>query len=155
MIRAGDFDICILGSSMRNIKYNNGIHIWIRDLNCDNERLMVLLSYVILSHPAWKNASVSLFTLSPRDRMEETRENIARFVLEGRLPVSKNNITVIEKNPDVNFRILVAQYSAEAALTIMGFYDDRLKNEGVKYFEGFDEIGDVLFVNAHDMPEIN
>ena len=155
MVQAGDFDICILGSSMRNIKYYNGIHIWIRDLNRDNERLMILLSYVILGHPAWKHASISLFTLSPRNQMEETRKNIAKFVFEGRLPVSKNNITVIEKDPEVNFRMLVAQYSAEAALTIVGFYNEQLKHEGVKHFEGFDEIGDILFVNAHDLLEIS
>ena len=154
MVQAGDFDICILGSSMRNINYINGIHIWIRDLNRDNERLMILLSYVILGHPAWKNASISLFTLSPKDKMEKTREDIARFVLEGRLPVSRNNITVIEKEPDVNFRTLVAQYSSEAALTIVGFYNDQVKLTGQKHFEGYDEVGDILFVNAHDLLEI-
>ncbi len=154
MVQAGDFDICILGSSMRNINYINGIHIWIRDLNRDNERLMILLSYVILGHPAWKNASISLFTLSPKNKIEQTRENIARFVLEGRLPVSKNNITVIEQDPEVNFRTLVAQYSSEAALTIVGFYNDQLKQKGQKHFEGYDEIGDILFVNAHDLLEI-
>ena len=154
MVQAGDFDICILGSSMRNIKYDNGIHIWIRDLNRDNERLMILLSYVILGHPAWKNASISLFTLSPKNKMEETRNNIARFVLGGRLPVSRKNITVIEQDPEVNFRTLLAQHSSEAALTIVGFYNEQLKHEGQKHFEGFDEVGDILFVNAHDLLEI-
>ncbi len=154
MVQAGDFDICILGSSMRNIKYDNGIHIWIRDLNRDNERLMILLSYVILGHPAWKNASISLFTLSPKNKMEETRNNIARFVLGGRLPVSRKNITVIEQDPKINFRTLLAQHSSEAALVVVGFYNEQLKHEGQKHFEGFDGVGDILFVNAHDLLEI-
>ena len=154
MVQAGDFDICILGSSMRNMKYINGIHIWIRDLNRDNERLMILLSYVILGHPAWKKATISLFTLSPRNKIEETRVSIAQFVQEGRLPVSRNNITVIEQDPDVNFRTLVAQYSSEAALTVVGFYNDQLKQKGQKHFEGYDGVGDILFVNAHDLLEI-
>ncbi len=154
MVQAGDFDICILGSSMRNIKYDNGIHIWIRDLNRDNERLMIMLSYVILGHPAWKNATISLFTLSPKNKMEETRNNISKFVLEGRLPVSRKNITVIEQDPEINFRSLVGRYSSEAALTIVGFYNEQLKHEGPKHFEGFDEVGDILFVNAHDLLEI-
>lgn len=154
MVEAGDFDICILGSSMRNIKYDNGIHIWIRDINRDNERLMILLSYVILGHPAWKSASMSLFILSDKTKMEETRNNIKNFVLEGRIPVSQHNIKVIEHEPEVNYRTIIGEYSSEAALTIVGFYNEQLKHEGEKHFEGFDEVGDILFVNAHKLLKI-
>lgn len=154
MVEAGDFDICILGSSMRNIKYDNGIHIWIRDINRDNERLMILLSYVIMGHPYWKNARMSLFILSEKSKMEETAQSINQFVLDGRLPVSKHNITVIEQEPEVNFRTIIGKYSSEAALTIVGFYNEQLKHEGEKHFQGFDAVGDILFVNAHKLLEI-
>ncbi len=154
MVEAGDFDICILGSSMRNIKCENGIHIWIRDINRDNERLMILLSYVILGHPSWKEARMSLFILSDKSEMEETAANVNQFVLDGRLPVSKHNISVIEHEPDVNFRAIIGRYSSEAALTIVGFYNELLKHEGEKHFEGFDEVGDILFVNAHKLLDI-
>jgi hypothetical protein len=154
MVEAGDFDICILGTSMRNIRYANGIHIWIRDINRDNERLMVLLSYVILGHPAWKEATMSLFILSDKNKMEETRNESTRFILEGRIPVSPVNIKVVEQEPDVNFRTTIGQYSSEAALTIVGFYNEQLKHEGEKHFEGFESVGDILFVNAHKLIEI-
>lgn len=154
MVEAGDFDICILGSSMRNIKYDNGIHIWIRDINRDNERLMILLSYVIMGHPYWKNTRMSLFILSEKSKMEETAQSINQFVLEGRLPVSRHNITVVEQEPDVNFRTIIGRYSSEAALTIVGFYNEQLKHEGEKHFQGFDAVGDILFVNAHKLLEI-
>lgn len=155
MVEAGDFDICILGSSMRNIKCENGIHIWIQDINRDNERLMILLSYVILGHPSWKGARMSLFILTDKSKMEETDTSINQFVLDGRIPVSQHNIRVIEHEQDVNFRTIIGQYSSEAALTIVGFYNEQLKHEGEKYFQGFDAVGDILFVNAHKLLDIN
>ncbi|MBN2615755.1 MAG: hypothetical protein JXR71_08690 [Bacteroidales bacterium] len=154
MVEAGDFDICILGTSMRNINYANGIHIWIRDINRDNERLMVLLSYVILGHPSWKEATMNLFILSEKNKMEETRNNSTQFIMEGRIPVSPKNIRVIEQEPDVNFRTTIGQYSSEAALTIVGFYNEQIKHEGEKHFEGFETVGDILFVNAHKILDI-
>lgn len=154
MVEAGDFDICILGTSMRNINYSNGIHIWIRDINRDNERLMVLLSYVILGHPSWKEATMNLFILSEKSKMEETRDNSTQFIMEGRIPVSPKNIRVIEQEPEVNFRTIIGQYSSEAALTIVGFYNEQIKHEGEKHFEGFETVGDILFVNAHNIIEI-
>ncbi|MBN2638351.1 MAG: hypothetical protein JXR65_04620 [Bacteroidales bacterium] len=154
MVEAGDFDICILGTSMRNMNFSNGIHIWIRDINRDNERLMVLLSYVIMGHPSWKEATMSLFILSEKNKMEETRNSSTQFILEGRIPVSPKNIRVIEKEPEVNFRTTIGQYSSEAALTIVGFYNEQIKHEGEKHFEGFETVGDILFVNAHNIIEI-
>lgn len=154
MVEAGEFDICILGASMRNIKYENGIHIWVRDVNRDNERLMILLSYVILGHPDWKHSSMSLFILTDKEKMDKTREDITKFVKDGRIPVSPHNIRVIEREEESNYRNAISDFSSEAALTIVGFYNEQLQKEGEKHFEGFDDVGDILFVNAHNLIEI-
>ena len=47
MAEAGNFDICILGSSRRNVFSGNGINVWVRNLDRENTNLMILLSYII------------------------------------------------------------------------------------------------------------
>ena len=40
-------------------------------------------------------------------------------------------------------------------LTIIGFHAEHLKHEGAKVFEGYEEIGNILFVNSHSQKEIS
>ena len=41
-----------------------------------------------------------------------------------------------------------------AGLTIIGFHAELLKHEGAKIFQGYDEVGNILFVNSHSQKEI-
>jgi len=49
---------------------------------------------------------------------------------------------------------VICERSKDAGLIITGFDADQIKHDGKKLFEGYDEIGDILFINAHDHKKI-
>lgn len=155
LAQAGEFDICILGSSRRNVLSGSGINVWIRNLDKENASLMILLSYIVLGHPDWNKQMIKIFNTCQEGKIKETQQKINELVLVGRLPITEKNIYVLEKKPDVNFRTLVNQHSKDAGLTIVGFNQEHVAHEGIKYFEGFDDIGDVLFVYSKHEKEIS
>ena len=55
---------------------------------------------------------------------------------------------------DQNTRGLINEHSAHAGLTIIGFHSELLKHEGAKIFQGYDEVGNILFVNSHSQKAI-
>ena len=148
LVQAGNFDVCIYASSSRSVQFSNGIHVWIANWDGDNANLMILLSYIILGHPDWKEGFIRIFSLCPEGKKEEESRKLKKLVESGRLPISTKNIEVIEQKEGVTFKQLVNEKSAEAALTIIGFKEESIKHEGAKLFHGYENIGDVLFVDA-------
>ncbi len=155
LVNAGNFDVCILSSSKRTINFKNGIHVWIRSGDYENSHLMILLSFIIQGHPAWRKGEIRIFDICKKEQEEETRRNLERLVQTGRLPITTKNIQVICEMADRNIRGLINEHSAHAGLTIIGFHSELLKHEGAKIFEGFDEVGNILFVNSHSQIEID
>ncbi|MCD8071695.1 MAG: hypothetical protein LUE10_00640, partial [Alistipes sp.] len=49
---------------------------------------------------------------------------------------------------------VVEQYSQDAALTIIGFREEMLGGDAVKFFSRFASVGDILFVNTSEQKEI-
>ncbi|PJA98840.1 MAG: amino acid permease [Ignavibacteriales bacterium CG_4_9_14_3_um_filter_30_11] len=154
LVQSGSFDVCLLGSSSRNINYENGIDIWIKNWDTDNTNLMILLSYIILAHPVWKKAYIKIYRVCPEGKYEEEKENLNNLVSTGRLPISTKNIEVIELKKDIELKHLINQKSYDADLTILGFKEEIIHKEGVEFFKGYDEIGDVLFVDANGIKKI-
>ncbi len=154
LVNAGNFDVCIFGSSERTINYKNGIHLWIRSSDHENSHLMILLSFIIQGHPAWKKSEILIFDVCKKEQEEITRKNLERLVQTGRLPITSKNIQIITEIPDVNPRTLVLEHSAHAGLTIIGFRRELMKHEGPKLFNGFGDMGNILFVNSHSQKEI-
>lgn len=155
LTQAGDYDVLILGSSTRDMKLYNGIHVWIRNLDRQNASLMILLSYIILGHPDWEKGYIKIFSVCTEEEIEETKAKLDELVLSGRLPITQKNVEVMVQNDDVSFKSLVNEHSQDAGLTIVGFKEEQLKHEGDSFFEGFDEIGDVLFVDANEEKQIS
>jgi hypothetical protein len=154
MAEAGDFDICILGSSRRNTLTGSGIHVWIRNLDRENSSLMILLSYIILGHPDWNKQIIKIFNTCDPGNIKATKEKIDQLVLIGRLPITEKNIMVLEKRPDMRFRSIINEYSRDAGLTIVGFNQEHVSHDGTKFFEGYDNVGDILFVYSKSKKEI-
>jgi len=154
LVQAGDYDVCILGSSARQINFENGIHVWLKNWDFDNANLMILLSYILLGHPDWEKAFIKIYSICSVGEKEKETEKLNELVLYGRLPIFEKNIEVIEMNEGMNFKSLVNEYSAEAGLTIIGFQEELLKKESSEFFEGYEKIGDVLFVDAKGLKEI-
>lgn len=155
LVRSGGYDVCILGGSNRGVNYHEGIHIWIRRVDYDNLNLMVLLSYIILGHSDWKGGKVKIFNVRRPGQYDEATDNLLELVKTGRLPISLKNIEFVVVDENVNLKTLINEKSVKAGLTMIGFRSEQIKHEGEKLFEGYTEIGDVLFVNAFRDKEID
>jgi hypothetical protein len=148
LVRSGSYDVCILGGSNRGVNYHEGIHIWVRRVDEDNLNLMVLLSYIILGHPDWKGAKIKIFNVRRQGVQDEATDHLLELVKTGRLPISLKNVEFIDIDESMNLKALILEKSVKAGLTMIGFRSEQIKHEGQKLFEGYEDMGDVLFVNA-------
>ncbi|MDT8393547.1 MAG: hypothetical protein RQ761_06860 [Bacteroidales bacterium] len=154
LVKAGNYDVCILGSSHKRFNHKNGIHVWIRSFDYENSNLMILLSYIISGHPDWQNGKIKIFDISKEEDINKTRESLLELVKTGRIPITEKNIQIIKKDENVSSKVLINEYSAEAGLTIIGFRAEHIRLHGVDLFMDYDNVGDVLFVNSHRQKEI-
>ncbi|MCV9387117.1 amino acid permease [Reichenbachiella ulvae] len=148
MVRTSGFDTCILASSDRGLEVKREIHIWITPSDFLNSNLMILLGYVILGHPQWKKAEIKISAIVPKSEVQEEKKELLDLIKSGRLPISANNVNIIEREEERSNKQLINEYSKDADLTIIGFRSEAVKQRGEELFEGFDEVGDILFVNS-------
>ncbi|MBI9071072.1 MAG: hypothetical protein JEY94_05715 [Melioribacteraceae bacterium] len=154
LTQAGSFDVCVLASSSRSIIPERGIHMWIRNLDEENANLMILLSYIILGHPSWHNSSLKIFNVCEESKIENIKNEMKDLILTSRIPITEKNISIIKRDESRSFKDIVNETSREAGLTIIGFKVEQLKNEGKETFQGYDNIGDVLFILANGVKDI-
>ncbi len=155
LIKSTDFDLCILGSSPKGFGYNNEIHIWVTSTDYENANLMILLGYIILGHPDWKRGSIKLFSIYAKDQFEMEKKKLHNLVSTGRLPISINNIKLIPKEEEHESKEIVNENSKDADLTIVGFRSEIVKHKGLEVFEGYDGVGNILFVNTNKEKDIS
>ncbi len=148
LINAVAFDVLILGTSERGYGLMREIHVWITNDNYDNANLMILLAYIILGHKDWNGGQIKIFALYPDDTCDYERQQLFRLIDTGRLPISKNNIQVLARKGDADKRTVIEQNSQDADLMITGFRSETLKKKGTAVFEGYDNLGNTLFVNS-------
>jgi amino acid transporter len=153
LARAGNYDIAVLGGSKRAPNFDKGIHIWIKKQDIFNLKLMILLSHIILSHPDWHHGKMTIFNISGLYEKDESRQKLYDLVNEGRLPISMKNVEFIDIEEDVNIKSLINKKSAQAGLTMIGFLEEQLKHDEKALFEGYEALGDVLFVSTVDEKE--
>ncbi|MBW8051149.1 MAG: amino acid permease [Cytophagales bacterium] len=156
LMQSTDFDICFLQSTEKGFigSRTKEIHIWITSKDYKNANLMILLGYIILGHPDWKKGSIKLFALYPEQELEEQKEKLMSLVKSGRLSISAKNINVVAQIQNKDVRELINENSVEADLTIVGFRSEAIKHKSVELFNGYDDIGNVLFVNTSKEKEI-
>jgi solute carrier family 12 sodium/potassium/chloride transporter 2 len=149
VLKTAQYDLCILASSDKGYGYKKDIHIWIRKEDYENANLMILLSYIILGHKDWKKGEIKIFATFPKDVIKQEEDNLIELTSSGRLPISANNIRVIPIEEGHDRKALINEYSSEADLTLIGFHESLLKiSNGTELFEGYDSIGNILFVNT-------
>ena len=148
LLKTGEFDVCLLASSQKGFGLKNAIHIWLTGRDFDNANLMILLSYMILGHPDWKQGHIKIFAVFPEEELAAQRNNILELIKSGRLPISANNVNLISFNQDLGLKKLISQYSVDADLTMVGFNEFNIQKQGNEFFQDYDEIGNVLFVNT-------
>jgi amino acid transporter len=154
LVEAGHFDICILASSRKDMLFRNGIHVWIDHKYPENSSLLILLSFIISGHPDWKKSNIKIFDTCGQEDYEEIRSGLNDLVRSGRLPITEKNIEIIKEEPGMTLKALINEKSSTAALTMIGFNTHALKNKGESILSGYEGLGTVLFVNAHNEKEI-
>ena len=154
LVRAGNFDIGILAISEHFVRTTNGIHVWIREYDGKNTNFMILLGYIIMSHPDWKKSHLKIFLTSTKEDFKKVKEDLEKRIAAGRLPITLTNIEFIMIDAERTFSDMVTKHSSQAALTILGFHEDRIKYEPVKFFTDFKAMGDILFVHTSQPKEI-
>jgi hypothetical protein len=154
LVTAGNFDVCIAGTSHKQIEFKDGIHVWIRSIDEDNANLMIMLSFIILGHPDWHRANIKIFETCKPDKVLETQKRMEDLVQTGRLPITAKNIEIIPETEAVNIKSLINEKSSEAGLVILGFREEQVKHDGEKVFLGYHDLGTVLFVNSNNQKAI-
>jgi amino acid transporter len=148
LVKSGNFDVCILASSQKRIATGSGIHVWVKSIDEDNANLMILLSFIILGHPDWKRSNISIFDVCSENEVIQVRQRMNDLVESGRLPITTRNIRFIVQREGMDPKAIINHYSAEAGLTIIGFREEHLKRGAREIFEGYSEVGNILFVNS-------
>ncbi|MDR1880794.1 MAG: amino acid permease [Tannerellaceae bacterium] len=155
LVRAGHFDIGIFAGSTYPIRNRNGIHVWIRETDEKNANLMILLGYIIMAHPDWRKSRIKIFITSTAGKSDTVKEELKERIASGRLPITLANIEIVLLGGQQALGEAVAARSKHAGLVILGFHEEIVKGDALRFFGGFQEIGDVLFVNAFQSKEIN
>jgi amino acid transporter len=149
LVSAGNFDVGLLACSNKKINYKNGIHVWIRSIDTENANLLILLSFIILGHPDWKKSDIKIFEIVKPDDIENAKTRMKELVQKGRLPINDKNIEIIPGSIETSYKEMINEKSKDAGFTLIGFRKETLKHEKEKLFEGYDSLGDILFVNSH------
>ena len=88
-------------------------------------------------------------------KLETENQKLQSLISMGRLPISASHVQIIEHEPDQPIRSLINRNSANADLVIVGLREEILKHKGSPdVFSGFEDVGDVLFVNTTEKKEI-
>ncbi|MFO8172775.1 MAG: hypothetical protein R6T96_00735 [Longimicrobiales bacterium] len=126
------------------------IHLWLTWHDYRNANLMILLSYILLGHPDWKGAEISIKAAFPYSQVAELTARLDRMISEGRLPITPKNLQIIPTDDRVDFDALVEDRSSTADLVILGLTEERLKEKGAELLLRHPKLQDVLFVSAEE-----
>ena len=92
-------------------KTNSG-HIWLTKDDLTNAPLMILLGYIIIGHPDWKDAEISVFACFPGNRLEQELENLNDMIVKGRLPISSKKVTPVFYGDESSFELAAVDRSS-------------------------------------------
>jgi len=153
LVRAGDFDIMFLASSNKYIQFSGGIHIWLNAYDEENLNLMIMLSFIILNHPDWKGSNISVFVVTQKETHLEFVDKFKTLVNSGRIPIMMRNVEFIHQH-EKSYKKIINEISIGAGLVIVGVRNEFIANDKIELFQGYDDLGDVLFVNSNSKIEI-
>ncbi|MBN2214429.1 MAG: hypothetical protein JW723_09305 [Bacteroidales bacterium] len=153
LIHSAGFDICVLNSCIKGFGNKREIDIWITTYDYENANLMILMGYIILGNPEWKKGHIKIFAIFKEEEIRQKQENLTALIESGRLPIAPGNIQLIPAGQD-DIRKTISQKSLDADLVIVGFRNELVKIKGVEIFQGYDDIGNILFVCSQKEKEI-
>ena len=154
LVDSGDFDICVLASSPKKMKIQNGIHVWINSFDTENANLMILLSFIILGHPDLKKTSIEIFVVCHENEVQQSKQEMKKLVLSGRMPITEKNIKIIQRTDEISTKIIINKTSKDAGLILVGLREEIVKHEKENTFAGYDDLGTILFVHSKEQKAI-
>lgn len=154
LLHTTGYDVAILKSSTIKIDIKEEIHIWISPSDYENSNMMILLAYIILGHPEWKKAKIKVFSIYPKEEFEEYKIRMFDFIESGRLPIAPQNMKMVPQDQELGTKAIINERSKNADLTIIGFIGEIAKKKKIDTFEGYNDLGNILFVNSIDNKEI-
>ena len=126
------------------------IHLWLTWHDYRNASLMILLSYILLGHPDWDEAELSIFAAFPDSQVKERTAELMALIEEGRIAISGRRLNVFPTDDRIDFSRLVEAKSADADLVLMGFTEERLKSKGSELFTRHQGLNEILWVSARE-----
>ncbi len=148
LVNSGTFDVCILACTSDPIDYRAGINVWIKPVDEDNSNLMILLGFIILEHPDWRRGNITIYTICRENQKEQVKIEMDMLLRTGRLPISARNIRILTQPEEVSPKTVINRHALQEGLNIIGFRQESLRHEGARLFEGYESLGDILFVNS-------
>lgn len=148
LIKSQRFDIGILATTERSYGLNREIHIWMNPTDLPNENLMILLGYIIKGHREWRKTKFKINAIYPEAEIEQRRAELLARVKSGRIPISVKNINIISKKEGVSAKSIINEFSKTSDLTIIGFSAKAAIVDSNPIFDGYDQLGNILFINA-------
>ena len=142
-------NICVLRSSDRHFGYKRNLHVWLTRYDDMNTNLMILLAYIILGHQDWNRAKISVFATFPSAELEAQMQDLNEHITSGRLPISARNVRTLSSDGEVSLDSLVAKFSGDADLVLLGFTRELLEHNGPDTLLRHKVGNDILFVNAN------
>lgn len=145
------FNVLILRSTKYRFGYRSSIHLWVTDDNISNVPMMLLLAYIIVGHPEWKRAKIRLFACSDswESETELDADHLSTVIKDGRLPISRQNVTSVTYDSEEALEQEVTHRSAQADLVIVGLTAEDLNSEDLDFIlQRYEGVNDVLFVHA-------
>ena len=155
LLHTTGYDVAIMRSSDFKVDKKEEIHIWISSRDYKNSNMMILLGYIILGHPEWKKAQIKVFTIYPKDKFEEYKNQMFDYIESGRLPISPRNMKMLPHDEDISIKEIINNHSSNSDLTIIGFRGEFVKKQKLDIFEGYDNLGNILFVNSINQKDID
>lgn len=144
----------ILRSGTRHFGFRRRIDIWLTKGDYRNANLMILLAYILIGHPEWKDCQIRVFDVIQEDS-EHAHDSLEVLIESGRLPISASNIQRVPKPADADFAEVVCQGSDDADLIILGLSLKKLRKDNGAFLMRFNCAQDMLFVRAGQQILIN
>ena len=155
LLQSTDFDVAIYKTNEVRKNKMEEIHVWISSRDYENSNMMILLGYIISSHRDWEDAKIKVFSIYPnQDEFENYKKRMFSFIESGRLPISPLNLKMIPQNEHSGIKSIINKHSEKADLTIVGFRSEIVKKQRLAAFEGYEKLGNILFVNSLKGKEI-